>query len=277
MIKPKIFLLILCLLLVTSVSIKHFKQTSANETISVNEITASNQTNKTESLDIIRLEIPLTATDNEIIHHTGFSLLYNEEHEQAAWVAYKLTGKQTKSTHQRTDKFMPDPKVTTFSATYSDYRSSGYDRGHLAPAADMGWSETSMAESFYYSNMSPQLPNFNRGIWKKLEERVRAWAMENDSVYIVAGPVLSSGLPTIGENRVSVPKYFYKVILDYTLPEINGIGFVISQHSKGNNLVSYAVSIDSVEKLTGIDFFHQLPDDIENELESKLCLECWSW
>jgi len=208
-----------------------------------------------------KLEIPKTNPKDIIITHTGYTLLYNETHEQSSWIAYELTKEETNKIYERTDKFISDPKVKTGTATDKDYAGSGYDRGHLAPASDMGWSVTAMAESFYYSNMSPQTPSFNRGVWKRLEELARTWAIENNSIYIVTGPVLTTGLNTIGSNKVSVPNYFYKVILDYSEPSIKGIGFIIPNTNSSEPLQQFAVSIDSVEKFTGIDFFSLLADD----------------
>lgn len=235
------------------------------------------RTYSTRSLDLNNLEIPGTAIDDRIITHSGYSLLYNETHEQASWVAYDLTREETNKLYPRTDKFIPDPLVLSGTASDSDYSGSGYDRGHLAPAADMGWSSAAMAESFYYSNMSPQAPSFNRGIWKKLEEQVRAWATEYGEVYIVTGPVLSSGLPAIGPEKVSVPKYYYKVILDYSEPDLKGIGFVLPNSGSSQSLQNFAVSIDSVEKVTGTDFFPALPDAQEKNLEKSRCIPCWTW
>lgn len=226
---------------------------------------------------INKLEIPKTSSKDEIISHTGYSLLYNEANEQANWVAYELTKEETKKLFERTNKFMPDPLIKTGSATDEDYQGSGYDRGHLASASDMGYSSITMAESFYYSNMSPQVPSFNRGIWKKLEELVRTWAMENNSIYVVTGPVLTKGLEAIGPDKVSVPKYYYKVILDYSEPSIKGIGFILPNEGSKENLESFAVSIDSVESVTGIDFFYLLENSQENEIEKTQCINCWSW
>ena len=226
---------------------------------------------------ITRLEIPKTYPKDIIITHTGYSLLYNETYEQANWVAYELTKEETEKSYERTNKFIPDPLVITGTANDQDYSGSGYDRGHLAPAGDMGWSTTAMAESFYYSNMSPQEPGFNRGIWKRLEELVRTWAVDNQMVYVVTGPVLTSGLSTIGNSKVSVPQYYYKVILDYTDPEIKGIGFILPNKSSKEPLQKYAVTIDSVEKFTGIDFFPKLPDEQEKIIESTLTIQSWSW
>jgi len=224
-----------------------------------------------------KLELPKTSARDLIISHTGYSFLYNETCEQPQWVAYELTSEETKMVSTRTDKFMVDPAVKTGTANGKDYSGSGYDKGHMAPAADMGWSSTAMAESFYYSNMSPQVPGFNRGIWKRLEELVRTWAVENESVYVVTGPVLTEGLPTIGENKVSVPRYYYKVILDYTEPELKGIGFILPNSSSTRPLQDYAVTIDSVERFTGIDFFPELPDPQQRLIEGTLTLRSWSW
>jgi len=230
-----------------------------------------------KTIKISKLEIPKTNPQDIIIDHTGYSLLYNEKHEQANWVAYQLTKEETVKIVERTDKFLPDPLVKTKSANDKDYSGSSYDRGHLAPASDMGWSSTTMAESFYYSNMSPQDPSFNRGIWKRLEELVRTWAIEIDTIYVVTGPVLTTELTSIGSNKVSVPKYFYKVILDYSEPNIKGIGFIISNSGSSDPLQYYAVTIDSVQKFTGIDFFPLLPDDQEKLIESNLTINDWTW
>jgi len=226
---------------------------------------------------IDKLELPKFSPSDDIIHHIAYTLSYNETHEQANWVAYELTSAETQKAFERTNKFKPDPLVKTFSANSSDYAESGYDRGHLAPASDMGWSATAMAESFYYSNMSPQVPGFNRGIWKKMEELVRTWAVDNNNIYITTGPILTPGLSAIGPDKVSVPNYYYKVILDYTLPSIKGIGFIIANAASHEPLQSFAVTIDSVEKLTGIDFFSQLPDAQETIIEQTVCVDCWTW
>ena len=226
---------------------------------------------------IIWLEIPQCENFEDIIYHNGYALYYNEKFEQANWVAYELTSEETNKRFERTNKFKSDPMVTSGTANDNDYLKSGYDRGHLAPASDMGWSLYSMEESFYYSNMSPQTPSFNRGIWKNLESLVRQWAIENNNIYIVTGPVLENGLPTIGYNKVAVPKYFYKVILDYSLPEIKAIGFIIPNTGSQEPLEKFAVSIDSVESRTGLNFYPNLEDTQEKIIEKTLCIQCWSW
>ena len=227
--------------------------------------------------NISQLEYPALLPNEKIISHTGYSFIYSEEHEQAKWIAYELTKEETNSLFERTDKFLVDPMVSTGTAENSDYLKSGYDKGHLAPAADMGWSAVTMKESFYLSNMSPQLPGFNRGVWKRLEELMRSWAIDNKAIYIVTGPLLSKGLPAIGSNGVSIPNYYYKVILDYTQPEIHAIGFVLPNSSSSASLSTFAVSIDEVERQSGIDFFPALPDDQETKLEKEVCQSCWHW
>ena len=223
------------------------------------------------------LELPAVKKGEQVIRHAGYSFVYNETYEQAAWVAYQLTEKETEKQYDRTDKFIPDPSVSTGSATDSDYSGSGYDRGHLAPAADMGWSSTTMAESFYFSNMSPQVPGFNRGIWKRLEEQVRSWAIEYDTIFVVTGPVLKGDMGSIGANKVAVPNYYYKVILDMHSKPHQAIGFVMENASASGDLSKFAVSVDSVERFTGIDFFPSLEDAAETTLEKTVCTSCWTW
>jgi endonuclease G, mitochondrial len=230
-----------------------------------------------KAIPIANLELPKTLPGELVISHTGYTLSYNMTYKQASWVAYELTADETKSVVQRKDHFVPDPLLKSGSASNDDYKNSGFDKGHLAPAADMCYSFKTMDESFYLTNMSPQNPGFNRGIWSRLEEQVRQWAVDNKGLYIVSGGVLTNGLPTIGKNKVAVPKYFYKVILDYTEPEIKAIGFIIPNKSSQELLQHYAVTIDSVEKVTNIDFFYQLPDDQEEVIESKIDTGKWYW
>ena len=223
------------------------------------------------------LELPKILKTDQIIHHSNYTLNYSEQHEQAEWVAYSLTSSQVYGSVGRTNDFRSDPNVKTGSASLPDYKGSGYDRGHLAPAGDMKSTYTAMSESFYMSNMSPQVPGFNREIWKKLEGTVRNWAMDNKKVYITTGAVLTASYPTIGINKVSIPEFYYKVVLDYEQPEIKGIGFILPNQKSDKSLQSYAVSIDEVERFTGIDFFHSLPDNIEEKIESDAAVNKWSF
>ncbi|CAN5385750.1 DNA/RNA non-specific endonuclease [soil metagenome] len=213
----------------------------------------------------------------QVIRHLGYTFCYDENFEQAKWVAYRLTAAMCNGNdEERTDNFREDPSVKTGSASPDDYKKTGYDRGHLCPAGDMAWSEITMSESFYMSNMSPQEPKFNRGIWKTLESQVREWAKKEGELYIVTAGVLEKGLKTIGEkNKVAVPKYYYKIILDVYGPEKKAIAFIMPNEGSKESIFDYAVTIDSVEKLTQINFFPSLPDDIENNLESHINVELW--
>lgn len=221
-----------------------------------------------------------TSTTGQIIKHHHYALSYSEEHEQAEWVAYELTRESLYIKNvSRTDNFRPDPKVRKQSASRRDYKGSGYDRGHLAPAGDMAFSKLAMSETFYMSNMSPQIRNFNGGIWRELEETVRDWTKKFRHLYIVTGPVLTREIrETIGNNQVSVPEYYYKVILDIHDPEMKAIGFVLPNEISFEPLSDFAVSVDQVEALTGIDFFPQLMEkDLEEELESQVDVRLWNF
>ena len=223
------------------------------------------------------LELPKPIDGEQIIEHTGYILSYNEEAEQPSYVSYELTREEVYGALDRADNFREDKSVKSGSATLSDYKGSGYDRGHLAPAADFKWSEEAMSDTFYLSNMSPQVPAFNRGIWGDLEAIVRQIAVDNEKIYVVTGPVLTDGpYKTIGKNKVAVPNQYYKVILDYTDPDIKAIGFVLPNSDKTEKIESYVMSVDDVEEITGLDFFYQLPDDEEEVIESNVDITKWN-
>lgn len=219
-----------------------------------------------------------SAIANELrIDKAGYSISYNCDFNIANWVAYELSAEETKSKVKRKNNFKSDPLLDSCQVVPGDYARSGFDKGHLAPSADMCWSLQAMEESFYMTNMAPQKPRFNRGIWKRLEDQTRDWAVENNSVYIVTGPVLRDGLPAIGKNHVSVPEYFFRVILDISEPEIKGIAFLMANKRLTGDLTDFAVSIDSVEMLTGLDLFYSLPDDVETSIEQSFNPLNWLW
>lgn len=204
-----------------------------------------------------------------IVEHEFYSLSYNEEHEQADWVYYRLYADLINGGTARDDSFRADAAVSTSSASLDDYVGSGYDRGHLAPAGDMK-DATAMSESFFMSNMSPQEPSFNRGAWKTLEATVRQWGSEQE-IYVVTGPIFMENKGTIGDNEVTVPGYYYKIA--YSPADNKMIAFVMPNEKITNSLDVYVVSTDSVESLTGIDFFPQISDDLEEQLESSTSIE----
>lgn len=219
-----------------------------------------------------------TSSTGEIIKHEFFALSYSEKHEQAEWAAYELTRENIMAPNvKRTNNFRPDPNVRKASASDRDYRGSGYSRGHLVPAGDMAFSEEAMSQTFYMSNMSPQIINFNGGAWRELEECVRDWAYKFKRVYVVTGPVLTRGIrEQIGGNEVSVPDEFYKVILDLDEPEVKAIGFLMPNELSTKPLEEYITSVDEIEAITGIDFFSNLLDErLEANLESRYNATLW--
>jgi len=221
---------------------------------------------------------PLASTTDTILSYSGFDLGYNEPYEQAAWVAYVLTRDEIESgSIGRTDNFRPDTNLSTGSASLADYRGSGYDRGHLAPAGDMKWDPQAMSESFLMSNMSPQAPAFNRGIWRKLETNVRTWALEKDSIFVITGPVLHPIDSFIGENQVGIPRQYFKVLVDLSPPDHSMIAYLLPNRASSDSLKHFAVSVDSLEHATGYDFFAAAPDqEMIDYLEKQLDLKSWN-
>jgi endonuclease G, mitochondrial len=236
-------------------------------------------------IPIVLLAITVSAADinyipqsanKDIIRHKYYTLSYIDRYKDAEWVAYKIEGYMTVGTAKRSNKFKYDPAVILGSALPVDYLKSGYDKGHLCPAADMKWDAEAMDETFYMSNISPQEPGFNRGIWKDLEEQVRQWAVELKKVYVVTGLILNSKLPTIGKiNRVAVPKYIYKIVLQYDDQKSKAIAFLIPNEPSSTSLVDFVVPIDSIQSLTKINFFPSLTDKQCENLEKKIDVSKW--
>lgn len=213
------------------------------------------------------IQEPAYGKNDIYIKHFAYSLVFNSNNKQADWVAYKLNSYQLNKNFKRTNKFIVDKLVPLGTATNADYYKSGYDKGHLAPAADMTWNKQAMKESFYLSNISPQLPDFNRGIWKKLEKHVREWAKIYDSIYVCTGPIFINTIKSIGANKVKVPTYFYKTVLIYNDTIKQAIGFILPNKKSKEDIFNYAVSIDSVEQLTKIDMYKALPYLQERKIE----------
>jgi len=220
-------------------------------------------------------EAILPSATGEIVRHHWFVLSYSEDHEQAEWVAYELTrDRLNEKWAERPNSFRPDPSVRTESATPRDYRSSGYDKGHLCAAADMAFDENAIDETFFMSNMSPQVPAFNMGIWRELEELTRDWARKFKLLYVVTGPVLAqNGLGQIGFSKITVPASYYKVLL---APEAGrAIAFMMPNNRSDRPVMEYACTIDQVEKTTELDFFPQLLKGMDEELEGSLDKDAW--
>ena len=232
-----------------------------------------------QKINLSNVEIPIVNDNrsNRIITHKGYTVSYNYDWKIPNWVAYELTDWEVEGEVPRYDRFKPDPMVPqNATATTNDYKYSGFDRGHMAPAADMKWDEQAMKESFYLSNICPQNPNLNGGVWKDLEEQVRDLASQKGRIFVVCGPIVNDTLNTIGENKVVVPQAFFKVLLQEDGGKIHTIGFVYENVSGRKPMASYAMSVDEVEEITNIDFFCSLPDKIERQTEAVVDFSKWT-
>ena len=218
-----------------------------------------------------------TSTTGQVIHHEAYSLSYSEPHEQAEWVAYELKKSHLATTNFKRPYFEVDNAVKTGAASWRNYKNSGYDRGHLCPAGDRNYSKFAHDETFLTSNISPQKHDFNAGIWNTLEQKVRYWASKYDGVFVVTGGVLKGKLKTIGTENVAVPNQFYKVLIDVTSGKPKMIAFLMPHENSNKPLYEFVVSVDEVEKLTGIDFFPELEDTLENKLEASSSYKDWSF
>ncbi len=237
------------------------------------EIVSEGETVKTDTNEYF---LP-TSTTGQIVHHESYSLSYSEPHEQAEWVAYELKKSHLSNTNFKRPYFEIDKAVKTGAAHWRNYKKSGYDRGHLCPAGDRKYSKYAHDETFLTSNISPQEHAFNSGIWNTLEQKVRYWASKYDGVYVVSGGVLKGNLKTIGEERVAVPNQFYKVLIDNNTGNTKMIAFLMPHENSNKPLYEFVVSVDSLEALTGIDFFPELDDAIENRLEASSSYKAWSF
>lgn len=232
-----------------------------------------------QSINLKNIEIPTITEErsDRVIKHKGYTVSYNYDWKIPNWVAYELTDWEVEGEVPRYDKFKPDPMVPQYAtATTEDYKYSGYDRGHMAPAADMKWDEQVMKESFYLSNICPQNPNLNGGVWKDLEEQVRDLATIKGKIFVVCGPIVNDASTTLGVNEVVVPQAFFKVLLQEENGVVHTIGFVYENISGRRPMSTYATTVDEVEELTNIDFFPSLPDKIENTVENEVDFSKWT-
>lgn len=214
-----------------------------------------------------------TTSKGYLIQHTYYTLSYSNSDRQSEFSYYKLSPESIKGTQNRTDDFRIDPLVKNNPVSSTAYQGSGYDRGHLCPAADMALNLTAMSETFYMSNMSPMAPSFNRGIWSTLESWVREAAITNNGVYVVTGPILNGSCGVMA-GGIIIPCSFYKIVYKSgTNPKI--LGFILSNAGSSSPIKSFAVSVDEIERRTGIDFFPQLEDGLENQLEGTVSLGAW--
>lgn len=238
---------------------------------------------------LLSMGLPALQDDEQLHHHALFAFVYDDYHKQAKWVAHLISPDILSGTVTRTNDFRSDPLVLSGTAVEEDYflrieaddgtisyDGFGYDRGHLAPSADFRWSQKALSESYYYSNIAPQHPDLNRKTWASLEHLLRAYVYANQvPLYVVTGGVLESNLSKIerGIHKVSIPRAFWKVAID--VEKNKGIAFLIPNQLPQNPLEYYAISIDELEEILGIDFFASLDDTLENEVESHFDFKKW--
>lgn len=235
---------------------------------------------------------PTTTFDGEQV--TTYSIEYDKSKKHARWVAFKyynVTGQTNwnrndwKQTEWGGDPWQSDPRVSQADQrVQSDFGKQGYDRGHICASSDRLYSRDANEQTFYYTNMSPQKNYFNTGIWGDLEGKVRTWGRSNtfrDTLYVVKGGTIDqeSQIWTYisGDKTKPVPKYYYMALLCKKGETYKAIGFWMDQSTTVKPALSQcAKSIDELEELTGIDFFHNLPDNLENAVESKYAISAWT-
>lgn len=209
------------------------------------------------------------------IYHRAYTVAFQTHWHQPRWVAYQLTRTEVGGGEPRR-KFTPDPAIASMTALDAYYKNSGFDRGHLAPAADMAFDNEAMKQSFYFSNVSPQVPSFNRGIWKQLEERVRAWAARYDSLYIATGPLFLREDTAYVKGYLPVPTHFYKALLVHCQGRWQAVAFCLPQSATGSESYwLYSLTVDSLQSVSGLDFFSLLPDELEYPAEHRVDLQFW--
>lgn len=212
-----------------------------------------------------------------VLEHDCITIGYDIEAKQATWVAYTLKKSDLEGDAKRKNNFKIDPKLTeNQSAKDEDYYKSGFDRGHLAPAADMTVNQECMDQSFYYSNIYPQLPGHNRGVWKRLESEVRDWAVKYDSVVVVTGAIVDKeNDERLGDSKVCIPKLYYKALLIRKDSELFTIGFVVANDSSKEEINTFSITIDELENQTGLDFFSSISKKEQAQIESKIDYDIW--
>lgn len=236
------------------------------------ETEESNGINLTELEKVVRTKkIPSVVKEYE-----GFTVDFNPENKTPNYVSWILHSHETEGATSRSNKFWTDSELEGCPET-RDYSHSGYDRGHMCPAGEQKWSDEAMHHSFVMANICPQKHELNTGAWKTLEDKERVWAKRDSAIVIVAGPLYdTSDIETIGNNKVRVPSAFFKVLLAPYASPMRAIGFVYPNMKCEGNMQAYAVSVDDVEKMTGMDFFAALPDEIENDIEAVVSFKEWN-
>lgn len=225
----------------------------------------------------IRMELPSHSDNDCIIEYNGYTVSYDETARIPSWVAYELTAEEANGTIGRSGKnFRPDEKVKAVQADNYDYRGSGWSRGHMAPAGDFKWDDGAMWDTFYYTNCCPQDEKLNNGSWNVLENKIRTWARQFGSVYVVTGPIIGQNQAgKIGVHEIVVPDAFFKAVLVYSDEAYHGIAFIMFNNSTSQSLIESYLSINDLEKISGLDYFPALDDSVEETVEDDVDLRLW--
>jgi endonuclease G len=234
------------------------ENTGIIEKVNNDEAVSSFKGNSSSTDSVYTVAYLPTSTTKQIVKHEYYTLSYNEKFEQAEWVAYELKKEYLKNNDFKRPYFIEDPNVTTGSADWRNYKNSGYDKGHLCPAGDMEFSRDAYSDTFYTSNISPQKKEFNAGIWNRIEQKTRYWAGKYNDIYVVTGGIAKESDKKIGTEKVAVPKYFYKIVLAKTGKEHKAIAFLVPNEKSDKSIYDFVVPIETLEKMTGIDFFPNL-------------------
>lgn len=216
--------------------------------------------------------------DGQLLHYPGFDVMFSRTHHQPYYVSWVLTPEHVRNTEvKRSNNFRPDTEVEG-TAQLSDYKNSGYDRGHMAPSADFRYDREAQDATFFLTNMSPQHPSLNTGAWNNLEEQCRSWALRDSTLIIVTGPILTDYLTeTIGQTGVTVPDRYFKVVLAPYANPPRAIGFIMPNSKVAGGVQASAVTVDQVEAITGFDFYSSLPDELENVIEASAKYSDWQY
>ena len=217
---------------------------------------------------------------NEVLTSEAMTVYFNPKYHIPNCVIYELTETEVTisdspgAEKRKNYNYDKDPS-TRNSPEHWDYRGSGYDRGHMAPAMDMKWSPAAMRQCFYMTNMCPQDHDLNGGAWRVLEEKIHRWGKRDKRLIVATGPIMGKSVKTTGKScAVAIPDAFYKVV--YAPEQGRAIGFIYPNEPVSGSFKKRAVTIDEVERLTGLDFFPALPDNVENALESHANPDQWS-
>ena len=240
-----------------------------------NESNAHVEPATSDSIFDICKPAPLVGVSEQIIKKKNYIASYNKDTKIANWVAWHLTSEHTEGSIGRGNMFHEDEEVPSPKATVEDYKGSGWSRGHMCPAGDNKWDAEAIYQSFSLINVCPQNASLNSGLWNSLEIDCRNWAKRFHDIYVICGPVFfQQNHEVIGFNEIYVPEAFFKVVLCLN-GKPKGLGVIVKNTAGNKKKDIYYNSIDQVERITGMDFFPLLSDDVEDEVESNLDMDMW--